>query len=346
MENVLTVGKERPAPIAFISYKWQGDEHGTWVESFVRDLRKRGIDAMLDRWEVGLGQSFSDYMTSAIAHCDAFLFVITNKSVESVEGASEEGGAIRFEVQLATARKVSGSRFRFIGILREGDRPPTHLSDARYADFRDDSRYQYELAMLVADLKGRREKPELPTTLDLSLIAEPAVFNIWRGLPHGQSYLIAESIPRELQNAISSGLIQLILRDSAKRGYSFKVVAIDLDATIRNTLRELFEAVSRADSSTPLDLEPLSEAGVTTLFKGTETKSAESHVLEFLLRSNQRFGHELAVKLSLLRGLQSQFRFGSGHKTLSTVLMLADLNLVDIHLDASPWFNIYEFVGL
>ena len=342
---MITNENKMMTPVAFISYKWESDNHVAWVETFARDLRRRGIDAMLDKWEVGLGQSFSDYMTSAITLCNAFLFVITKNSVESVEGKPEEGGAIRFEVQLATARKVSGDRFRFIGILREGNRPPTHFSDTRYADFRDDSRYQYELAMLVADLKERREKPELPKTLDLSLIAEPAVFSIWRGLPHRRSYLIAESVPRDLQNSISKGLVNLISRNSDNRGYSFAAIEIDLDKMNSRDLRNLFEAVSTFQSSTPTDLGPLTKSGATTLFM--ENKITGSLVLVIPLQSNERFGPELISKLHALRAnlQEAQFRSIPRQATLSTVLMLADFNLVS-DLERSAWFNIYEFVQL
>jgi TIR domain len=146
----------------FISYKWEGLHHNRWVERLAGNLRARGIDALLDKWEVKLGQSFSDYMTEAINSVDVVLFIMTPASLDAAEAASGRGGAVKFEIQLATARKIAGERFRFIGILRKGERPIRHLRDNRYIDFRDRKKYSRMLDELVADLSGRSNKPPLP----------------------------------------------------------------------------------------------------------------------------------------------------------------------------------------
>lgn len=143
----------------FISYKWEDPDHNIWVERLASDLRARGIEALLDKWEVRYGESFSDYMTRGIENADAVLFIMTPRSVGAAEAAASGGGAVKFEVQLATARRLAGEAFRFIGVLRRGDRPAAHLRDFRYADFRDDSSYETSLRHLVADLRGRTERP-------------------------------------------------------------------------------------------------------------------------------------------------------------------------------------------
>ena len=143
----------------FISYKWEDPDHNIWVERLASDLRARGIEALLDKWEVRYGESFSDYMTRGIENADAVLFIMTPRSVGAAEAAASGGGAVKFEVQLATARRLAGEAFRFIGILRRGDRPAAHLRDFRYADFRDDHSYETSLRHLVADLRGRTERP-------------------------------------------------------------------------------------------------------------------------------------------------------------------------------------------
>lgn len=146
---------------AFISYKWEYESHNTWVAKFATDLRAAGIDAILDRWEVRFGESFTDYMTSKISEADFVLFVMTTQSVMAAEAPSGKGGAVKFEVQLATARRTAGESLRFIGIYREGDRTLTHLRDHRYIDFRDDSLYEERLRELINDLLGHTTKPLL-----------------------------------------------------------------------------------------------------------------------------------------------------------------------------------------
>lgn len=210
----------------FISYKWEDDTHIEWVERLARDLRQRGINALLDKWEVPLGESFSTYMTSAISKSDVFLFIMTPSSVKAAE-SQNKGGAVRFEVQIATARKIAGERFRFIGILRKGKRVATHLRDCRYIDFRDDNAYPLALARLVNELRGISEKPSLPAKLNLNLIAEPVIHHIWHGLPHARWYLV-EPASTNLQQAIWRGLLRLVKEHSEDRGYRFNLLRIDL----------------------------------------------------------------------------------------------------------------------
>lgn len=146
---------------AFICYKREDEDHNRWVEKFATDLRLGGIDALLDRWEVKLGESFSDYMTRSINTADAVLFVMTASSIQAVEECAPHGGAVKFEFQMATARKIAGEKFRLIGILRQGERTAKQLRDSCYADFRKDETYREMLKKLVEDLIGFSEKPPL-----------------------------------------------------------------------------------------------------------------------------------------------------------------------------------------
>lgn len=139
---------------AFISYKWDDDAHNQWVERFATDLRRAGINAVLDRWEVRFGDSFTEYMTSKIAEADVVLFVMTTKAVEAAESPKGEGGAVKFEIQMATARRIAGEKMRLIPIYREGKKTAAHVREHRYADFRDDSQYRQKLLELIEDIRG------------------------------------------------------------------------------------------------------------------------------------------------------------------------------------------------
>jgi hypothetical protein len=150
----------------FISYKWEDEDHNKWVEKFATDLRAAGIDAILDRWEVRFGDSFTDYMTSKIKEADVILFIMTSRSVAAVEAPKGQGGAIKFEMQMATSRRIAGENMRLIGIYREGQETAAHLRDHRYADFRDDSQYQTNLRELLDDLLGIEKRPPLNLRVD------------------------------------------------------------------------------------------------------------------------------------------------------------------------------------
>jgi hypothetical protein len=136
----------------FISYKNEHEDHNRWVCGLASDLERAGFEVRLDEWDVRLGDSFTDYMTRGIRDADVVLFVITEASLKSVE-SNGPGGAVKFELQMATARRTAGENLRIIGIYRSGASPPIHLRDNRYADFRDDESYVHSLLTLIQELR-------------------------------------------------------------------------------------------------------------------------------------------------------------------------------------------------
>lgn len=152
-------------PLVFVSYKREDEIRNAWVAKLSADLRNAGINAMLDIWEVRLGDSFTDYMALKIKESDAVLFVITEASVKAVE--SPKYGALKFELQMANARCIAGESLRLIGVYREGPTPPIHIRDNRYVDFRDESRYDKALTELIEDLLGKKAPPPLTRRIAL-----------------------------------------------------------------------------------------------------------------------------------------------------------------------------------
>ncbi len=214
---------------AFISYKWEDDAHNQWVEKFATDLRRAGIEAVLDRWEVKFGDSFTDYMTSKIAEADVVLFVMTTKAVEAAESPKGEGGAVKFEMQMATARRIAGERMRLIPVYREGQKTAAHVRDHRYADFRDDSQYQQRLLELIEDLRGYVRMP--PVSVSGHLVESASV-----GQDMLDNRLRAEFVPgshdlivwAEVNDHASSDLCRYVANGSQ---YHKEVVQPEVSAT-------------------------------------------------------------------------------------------------------------------
>jgi len=173
---------------AFISYKWEGENHQKWVEKFASDLRGAGIESILDKWHVRYGDSFVDYMTSMIGEADIVLFIMTKKAVEAVENVTG-GGAVKFELQLAKTRSIAGERMRLIGILREGKAVPAHLKDRRYADFRDDLKYDACFRELIQDILGSTSIPEVIPGGQSHKTGNSAVF-----LPSGEIARLGDNV--------------------------------------------------------------------------------------------------------------------------------------------------------
>lgn len=145
----------------FISYKWQDDEHNKWVERLAGQLRKHGIDAQLDKWELRAGDSLTEYMASKIDQASVVLCVITDEFVQSVEAPPGKGGATKFEMQLAVSRRTAGDSVRIIGIYKQGAKQPHYLRDHVYIDFRNESLYQQQLKTLIDDIRGVSRKPPI-----------------------------------------------------------------------------------------------------------------------------------------------------------------------------------------
>lgn len=160
----MTDGPPRMPVKAFLSYKWESEAHSDWVRKLAVDLRNMGVEAILDQFEVRYGDSFTSYMQQHINAADVILFVITPAAVVAAEAAAGDGGALKFEVQMMSARR-NAEGTRIIGIYRAGDRPPHYLRDHRYADFRDDNRYAIELRKLADDLMGRNQPPPVKPLL-------------------------------------------------------------------------------------------------------------------------------------------------------------------------------------
>jgi hypothetical protein len=147
------------APEVFISYRHESEEHREWVRKLAEDLRRNGINALLDQWELHLGDSIGDFGATAIFRSRAMLFLITPASVAAVEADERSRSVVKFEFQLANARRYKDGNFRIIGILRSGERPPNHLADTLYLDFRRNEDYEVQLSRLIRDLLGESDRP-------------------------------------------------------------------------------------------------------------------------------------------------------------------------------------------
>ena len=67
-------------PKVFVSHATEDKER--FVTEFARHLRSRGVDAWIDDWEIGLGQSLVDKIfEDGIKNADVFVIVLSKNSV-------------------------------------------------------------------------------------------------------------------------------------------------------------------------------------------------------------------------------------------------------------------------
>jgi TIR domain len=105
------------APKVFISYSHDSPEHKTWVIKLGSDLRAKGIDVVLDQWDLLPGQDMSMFMQRGISEANSVLMICSSKYVSKAETGSGGVGQERSIVTNETVRSID--TIKFIPILRK-----------------------------------------------------------------------------------------------------------------------------------------------------------------------------------------------------------------------------------
>jgi len=152
-----------PPPRVFISYSHDSAIHKKWVLEFATTLRNRGIDAILDQWDLKPGDDLPQFMEQNLQAADYAVMVCTRRYVEKANAG--EGG-VGYEKMIMTSSsltKISGNKV--IPIVREKGEPstPTFLTTKLYVDFSDDKEIEFALDELLRVLLDAPlyEKPEI-----------------------------------------------------------------------------------------------------------------------------------------------------------------------------------------
>lgn len=159
--------KNNKTPKVFISYTWDKDNpnHEIWVMKLATDLRKNGVDAILDKFENRSGADLPHFMDASVRDADRVLCIITEKYTEK---ANDLIGGVGYEYRDMTAEMYEDVKTnKFIPILRKGsfnkESIPTALFGRVAIDMRDDSKYEEGLEEILRDLfnKPKYKKPPL-----------------------------------------------------------------------------------------------------------------------------------------------------------------------------------------
>lgn len=121
---------------AFISYAWDNEEHNEWVLKLASDLRRHGVDVILDQWDARLGNDLSFFMEQGLTASHFVLCVCNDKYIQKANGGI--GGA-GYEKRILAAEMMNDSNKRFIIPIIKGNsktnKLPTFLSGLKYVDF-------------------------------------------------------------------------------------------------------------------------------------------------------------------------------------------------------------------
>lgn len=150
-------------PRVFISYSHDSADHKRWVLNFATTMRHRGIDAVLDQWDLKPGDDLPHFMETELAQCDYAIMICTERYVDKAN--SGEGG-VGYEKMIMTAgllRKIGSNKV--IPIVRQQSEPtlPTFLGSKLYVNFSRDEDEEYSLDEILRTLLNAPlfEKPEI-----------------------------------------------------------------------------------------------------------------------------------------------------------------------------------------
>jgi len=127
---------------AFISY-FSGDR--PFVLKLAQDLKLRGVHIWRDEREIDVGDSMSEKIENGLTDSYAFIIVLSPEAIVRPW--------VKEELRAAYAQRLAGN-FKILPVLhRECDIPPL-LVDYKYADFRDDRRYEEQLGILERAIRN------------------------------------------------------------------------------------------------------------------------------------------------------------------------------------------------
>ncbi len=150
-------------PRVFITYSHDSADHKKWVLDFATTLRNRGIDAVLDQWDLKPGDDLPHFMETQLESADFAVMICTEKYVEKANAG--EGG-VGYEKMIMTSsllNKIDSNKV--IPIIRQSGTAerPTFLKSKLYIDFSKDDDVEYSLDELLRVLLNAPlyEKPPL-----------------------------------------------------------------------------------------------------------------------------------------------------------------------------------------
>lgn len=173
-----------PAPKIFISYSWDNQTHKDWVRNLADRLFAKGVDVVLDQYEVQSGDNVTHFMERAVTDTDKVLLILTENYKLKADG---RGGGVGYEYSMINAEwyKNQTGNNKFIPILRGKNVDkckPVFVSTVIYIDMSDDVLFEEKFNELLHRVYDQAilKKPELGEQPDFTQIATPTFVPIPR----------------------------------------------------------------------------------------------------------------------------------------------------------------------
>jgi hypothetical protein len=149
----------------FISYSWDDTAHSEWVLQLSEKLLSDGIDVILDRYELKIGENLNHFMEKAIISSNVVLIILTENY--KIKAENRKGG-VGYEYSMINEQMYERQSEikKFIPILRKGTKEsslPIFLKSYLYLNMVNDTEFEEKYEELIREIYDERkiQKPKL-----------------------------------------------------------------------------------------------------------------------------------------------------------------------------------------
>ena len=140
-------------PTVFVSYSHDNENHSNWVLQLATRLRSNGVDMILDKWNLHLGQDVAAFMEKGLSKSRRVLSICSENYVRK---ADDKEGGVGYEKKIMTAKMMTDLNTDWIiPVIRNNpgiQKVPIFLAGCLYIDFEDNSLYEAKYEELLRSL--------------------------------------------------------------------------------------------------------------------------------------------------------------------------------------------------
>lgn len=149
----MTYPEDQKAPKIFVSYSHDTPAHKKWVGELASKLVEKGIDVILDQWDLAPGDDIPKFMENSVGISDRVLIICTELYVRK---ADEGEGGVGYEAMIVTGELVRNlGTSKFIPVIGQtGDNTflPKSLSTRFYVNLSDGQVFDEQFDLLLREL--------------------------------------------------------------------------------------------------------------------------------------------------------------------------------------------------
>ncbi len=123
-------------PKVFMSYSHDSEEHKKWVAELATNLRRHGVDIILDQWDMHVGKNLRFFMEHGLNEAKLVICICSENYVKKADAG--EGG-VGYESTILTGSLLRNSNTDHILPIiknnKSAKKTPTFLTNKLYSDF-------------------------------------------------------------------------------------------------------------------------------------------------------------------------------------------------------------------